>query len=82
MIDMYLAARADGAAVVAEGLYKRFGKTDALRDVDLLVRQGAVCGLLGPNGSGKTTVVRVLATLLQPDQGHARVAGYDVVRNA
>jgi ABC-2 type transport system ATP-binding protein len=72
----------DSPAVEAEGLYKRFGKTEALRGVDLLVRQGTVCGLLGPNGAGKTTAVRILATLLQPDRGHARVAGYDVVRDA
>jgi ABC-2 type transport system ATP-binding protein len=72
----------DAPAVVAEGLYKRFGKTEALRGVDLLVRQGTVCGLLGPNGAGKTTAVRILATLLQPDRGHAQVAGYDVVRDA
>jgi ABC-2 type transport system ATP-binding protein len=72
----------DGGAVVAEGLVKRFGKTEALRGVDLVVQQGTICGLLGPNGAGKTTVVRILATLLQPDAGHARVAGFDVVRDA
>jgi ABC-2 type transport system ATP-binding protein len=70
------------AAVVAEGLIKHFGKTEALQGVDLVVRQGTICGLLGPNGAGKTTVVRILATLLQPDAGHARVAGYDAVRDA
>jgi ABC-2 type transport system ATP-binding protein len=80
MIDMHQGA--DSPAVVAEGLYKRFGETEALRGVDFLVRQGTVCGLLGPNGAGKTTAVRILATLLQPDRGHAQVAGYDVVRDA
>ena len=55
----------------AEGLVKRFGETTALDGVDLGVRTGTVLGLLGPNGRGKTTAVRVLATLLTPDAGHA-----------
>jgi oleandomycin transport system ATP-binding protein len=69
-------------AIVAEGLVQRFGDTTALAGVDLAVRTGTVLGLLGPNGAGKTTAVRVLATLLRPDQGHATVGGYDVVRQA
>ena len=69
-------------AIVAEGLVKRFGDTTALAGVDLAVRSGTVLGLLGPNGAGKTTAVRVLATLIRPDQGHAEVGGYDVVRQA
>ena len=67
-------------AVQAEGLQKRYGKTHALRGVDLTVRSGTICGLLGPNGAGKTTTVRILTTLLTPDGGQARVAGYDVAR--
>ncbi|MEU7880950.1 ATP-binding cassette domain-containing protein [Microbispora bryophytorum] len=66
----------------AEGVRKRFGTTEALRGVDLDVPRGSVCGLLGPNGTGKTTMVRVLTTLLRPDAGSARVAGCDVVRDA
>ncbi|MFI0356402.1 ATP-binding cassette domain-containing protein [Actinomadura sp. 9N407] len=66
--------------VVAEGLHKSFGDTQALRGLDLSVPRGTVCGVLGPNGAGKTTAVRVLATLSDPDAGHARIAGYDVVR--
>ncbi len=68
--------------VVAEGLRKRFKHTEALRGLDLTVAAGTVCGLLGPNGAGKTTAVRILATLTRPDSGRARVAGYDVVRDA
>ncbi|MFB4270817.1 ATP-binding cassette domain-containing protein [Nonomuraea sp. GTA35] len=68
--------------VVAEGLHKSFGSTHALRGLDLNVPKGTVCGVLGPNGAGKTTAVRILATLSEPDAGHARVAGYDVVREA
>jgi ABC-2 type transport system ATP-binding protein len=69
-------------AIRAEGLRKRFGKTLALRGLDLEVAPGTVCGLLGPNGAGKTTLVRILTTLLRPDAGQAQVAGYDVVRDA
>ncbi|MER5421126.1 ATP-binding cassette domain-containing protein [Streptosporangium roseum] len=68
--------------VVAEGLHKSFGDTHALRGLDLSVPKGRVCGVLGPNGAGKTTAVRILATLSDPDAGHARIAGYDVVREA
>jgi len=69
-------------AIYAEGLVKRFGETTALAGVDLAVRTGSVLGLLGPNGAGKTTAVRILATLLSPDEGHATVGGFDVVRQA
>ncbi|MGS2647120.1 ATP-binding cassette domain-containing protein [Streptosporangium sp. G12] len=68
--------------VFAEGLHKSFGDTRALRGLDLSVPRGTVCGVLGPNGAGKTTAVRILATLSDPDAGHARIAGYDVVREA
>nr|WP_221374189.1 ATP-binding cassette domain-containing protein [Actinoplanes polyasparticus] len=66
--------------VRAEGLRKRFGKTQALDGVDLAMRRGTVLGVLGPNGAGKTTAVRVLATLLRPDEGYAEVAGIDVLK--
>jgi ABC-2 type transport system ATP-binding protein len=54
----------------------------ALAGIDLEVPAGAILGVLGPNGAGKTTVVRILTTLSIPDAGTARVAGYDVVREA
>jgi ABC-2 type transport system ATP-binding protein len=69
-------------AILAEGLEKRYGKTEALRGLDLAAEQGTVLGVLGPNGAGKTTAVRILTTLLRPDAGHAEVAGLDVVRQA
>jgi ABC-2 type transport system ATP-binding protein len=65
-----------------EGLRKSFGQVQALKGVDLAVEPASVFGLLGPNGAGKTTAVRILTTLLAPDEGHAEVAGFDVVRDA
>ncbi len=70
------------AAILVEGLTKRFGTVAALDGIDFEVPSGSVLGLLGPNGAGKTTAVRVLATILKPDGGHAEVMGYDVVRQA
>jgi ABC-type multidrug transport system ATPase subunit len=67
------------SAVVAEGLSKRFGETEALQGVDLRIERGTVLGLLGPNGAGKTTAVRILCTLLRPDAGRAVIDGIDVL---
>ncbi|MDQ6774372.1 MAG: ATP-binding cassette domain-containing protein [Candidatus Dormibacteraeota bacterium] len=69
-------------AIFAEGLVKSYRTVRALAGVDLVVPPGSVFGLLGPNGAGKTTLVRILATLLTPDAGTARVAGYDIRRDA
>jgi ABC-2 type transport system ATP-binding protein len=68
--------------IEAEGIAKAFGETRALAGVDISVEQGRILGLLGPNGSGKTTFVRILSTLLRPDAGRARVAGHDIVDDA
>ena len=70
------------ASISAEGINKRFGKVQALDNINLIVDPGIVFALLGPNGSGKTTLVRILATLLRPDSGTAHIAGYDVVHEA
>jgi ABC-2 type transport system ATP-binding protein len=68
--------------ILAEGLGKRFGDLWALRDLDLEVPAGTVLGLLGHNGAGKTTAVRILTTLALPTTGRAEVAGLDVVADA
>ena len=69
-------------AVEARGLGKRFGDLWALRDLDLAVPRGSVLGLLGHNGAGKTTAIRILTTLAQPTEGTGAVAGHDVVTEA
>ena len=69
-------------AIVVEGLAKRYGDVVAVQGLNLSVPEGTVMGLLGPNGAGKTTTVRVLTTLLKPDEGRATVAGFDVFRQA
>src|SRR5262249_12948115 len=68
--------------IEAEAISKRFGATQALAGVELAAEKGKVLALLGPNGAGKTTLVRILTALLKPDGRLARVAGYDVVRDA
>ncbi|CAB4907839.1 MAG: ATP-binding cassette domain-containing protein [Actinobacteria bacterium] len=69
----------DSPVIEAHGLSLSYGSTRALDGVDLTVPAGTVLGVLGPNGAGKTTAVRVLSTLLRPDAGTARVAGFDVL---
>ena len=69
-------------AIEAEGLRKAYGPVTALNGLTLQVPTGSVVGLLGPNGSGKTTTVSILSTALRPDGGRAAVHGLDVVADA
>lgn len=75
-------AMEEAAAIDARGLVKIFGNNRAVDGVDLLVPRGSIFGVLGPNGAGKTTTISMLATLLQPDGGSARIFGKDVVTEA
>jgi ABC-2 type transport system ATP-binding protein len=72
--------------IVADGLERHFGSGDqlvrAVDGVDLRIEAGEIVGFLGPNGAGKSTTVRMLTTLLRPTGGSARVAGFDIVRDA
>ncbi len=68
--------------VETAGLTKRYGRDTVLNGLDLKVAEGSVLALLGPNGAGKTTAIRILSTLTRPDGGTARIAGFDVVRDA
>ncbi len=70
------------AAIVAENLQKSFGAVKAVQGISLAVTEGTVLGLLGANGAGKTTMVRMFTTVLRPDGGSATVNGFDVVGQA
>ena len=75
-------SRLDGFAIQARGLGKRYGDLWALRGLDLEVPTGTVLGLLGHNGAGKTTAIRLLTTLAEATEGSATVAGHDVATAA
>jgi ABC-2 type transport system ATP-binding protein len=69
----------DATAVVIDGVAKRFGKVEALRGFSAGIRYGRLTGLVGPDGAGKTTLMRIMTGLLVPNGGSVKVAGYDVV---
>ena len=71
---------ADKVVIRAEDVGKRYGKLHALRDINLEVNRGEIFGLIGPDGAGKTTLFRLVATLLTPDSGSLTVLGHDVVK--
>jgi ABC-2 type transport system ATP-binding protein len=72
----------NGTVIETQALRKVFGGRVALEGLNLVVHRGEIFGLLGANGSGKTTTIRMLCGLLAPTSGQARVVGYDVVRDA
>lgn len=76
------ATAAGGPMIVARGLTKRFGATVAVDRLDLEVPEGTTFGLVGPDGAGKTTAIRLLATVLPPDAGQAFIGGLDAAREA
>jgi ABC-2 type transport system ATP-binding protein len=76
-----MSAAAD-LAIDAHGLTKRFGTKTAVDHFSMQVRRGQIYGFLGPNGSGKTTTIRMLCGLLTPDEGSGTCLGYDIVRES
>src|SRR5947207_10532902 len=72
---------AEEAVIRAQRLTKRYGATVAVDHVDLDVRAGEIVGILGPNGSGKTTTILMLLGLTEPTAGRAEVAGFDPLRD-
>src|SRR2546423_6442106 len=69
------------AVIEAKGLVKKYGQLEAVRGIDLEVKQGEIFGFLGPNGAGKSTTISMLCTLLKPTAGSASVAGIHVVHD-
>jgi len=68
-------------AISIHNISKSYGKVEALKDIGFEVERGELFGLIGPDGAGKSTLFRILTTLLEPDSGHARVMGLDVVKD-
>ncbi|WP_059104237.1 ABC transporter ATP-binding protein [Shouchella shacheensis] len=69
----------NNAAISVQDLEKSYKKVNVLKKIDFTVKKGSIFALLGSNGAGKTTVVKILTTLLKPDSGRATVNGYDVL---
>jgi len=69
-------------AIEVEGLTKSFGGRTVVRNLSMRVKRGSIYGFLGPNGSGKTTTIRMLCGLLTPDAGHGTCLGYDILKEA
>lgn len=75
-----LIAIMDTLAIQTSGLSRRFGKVEAVSDLDLEVPKGRVCGFLGPNGAGKTTTIRMMLGLIKPNTGSISIFGHDIHR--
>jgi ABC-2 type transport system ATP-binding protein len=69
------------SAIATRGLRKSYRNTEVLKGVDFDVRRGEIFALLGSNGAGKTTIIKILATLLRPDGGTSSVSGFDVAKS-
>ncbi len=69
------------ASIFLEGVNKSFGSTHAVRDLDLVVPQGSLCGFLGPNGAGKTTTIRMIMSIIYPDRGSIEVLSGSALRS-
>jgi len=77
-IETSAATATPDIAIEVEGLTKSFGNRTVVRDLSMRVKRGEIYGFLGPNGSGKTTTIRMLCGLLTPDQGRGTCLGYDI----
>src|SRR4051812_50162735 len=72
----------DNLAIDVQGMTKKFGDRTVVNDIALQVREGEIFGFLGPNGSGKTTFIRMLCGLLRADDGSGTCLGFDVMRES
>ena len=69
------------SAIKVENISKSFGKVKALDGISFEIKRGELFGLIGPDGAGKTTLFRLLTTLLNPDEGRAEVDGFDIIKD-
>ncbi len=69
------------ASIELRGVSKSFGATRAVRDLDLVVPSGSLCGFLGPNGAGKTTTIRMIMSIIYPDSGSVEVLGGSALKS-
>ena len=76
------AGSAAALAIDVRGLNKRFGDKHVVNDLSLRVNRGEILGFLGPNGSGKTTSIRMMCGLLTPDSGSGTCLGYDILKES
>jgi len=72
----------NGIAIDVKGLTKSFGGREVVHDLSMRVKRGSIYGFLGPNGSGKTTTIRILCGLLTPDSGEGTCLGYDILKDS
>lgn len=77
-----MAAQDPGPVIEVSGLTKSFGHKTVVRDLDMTIARGEIYGFLGPNGSGKTTSIRMLCGLLTPDSGSGVALGFDIVKES
>src|SRR2546427_3028920 len=77
-----ISTSASDIAINVEGLSKSFGGRTVVQNLSMQVKRGSIYGFLGPNGSGKTTTIRMLCGLLTPDSGEGTCLGYDIRRDA
>ena len=68
--------------IEVSGLYKSFGDVKAVKGINFTAPNGRITGLLGPNGAGKTTTLRILYTIIKPDQGSALIDGFETTKDA
>jgi ABC-2 type transport system ATP-binding protein len=81
VLDERVSESANGVVIETHGLTRRFKKVTAVDGLDLSVRKGEIFGLLGPDGAGKTTTIRMLCAIMDPTEGNARVAGFDTKKD-
>ncbi|MBW8814149.1 MAG: ABC transporter ATP-binding protein [Caulobacterales bacterium] len=81
-LSPHAAEKTTALAIDVHGLNKSFGDKHVVNDVTIQVAEGRICGFLGPNGSGKTTTLRILCGLLTPDSGSGQALGFDIIRQA